>query len=529
MGVVVSVSDKLDSKAQSWRILFRKTLLENETAFATVTEPETLIATAQSIDVADALAGASIAGSVGLKLAASAEDDGVLRRHFGKYIGSPEGREEKSLVLVWVPSDAVDSKNIEALVNSRWEVEGRYSKRPLIRAGISTSRVFWSDDCAIIFAPAGQSKDAIDAVIRFTIAARQTFSLEEQMADLWVHIDAHKSLIHAVKPRDLRFQATVNTLTERAMEMRCVYLRLIRTIEQLDPSLDNVSKRLYAELAHQAKLEDRLELFEEQNEAAMDHYELANSRLYEAKAVRTEMILQVLILLMLLGELIMSVLIYAATRNADDLKDRTPSTTIGALVLPNEQNRGAVSPRPEEARTPAVDLGGSMPSAAEDGKREAGGAKGGQMPTIDLGGPVPPAAEEGKREAGGARGGQMPTIDLGGSVPPAAEDGKHEAVGPEGAQMPIFDLGGPVPPAAEDGKREAAAIEVPDEASSQPSSNILRGPTPMPRRRPAAEKDAAIAPPRRTVVRPQPRPPAAANQTLVSTPSTPLFWPLIRQ
>ena len=125
MGVVVSVSDKLDSKAQSWRILFRKTLLENETAFVTVTEPETLIATAQSIDVADALAGASIAGSVGSKLAASAEDDGVLRRHFGKYIGSPEGREEKSLVLVWVPSDAVDSKNIEALVNSKWEVEGR--------------------------------------------------------------------------------------------------------------------------------------------------------------------------------------------------------------------------------------------------------------------------------------------------------------------------------------------------------------------------------------------------------------------
>ena len=71
MGVVVSVSDKLDTKAQSWRISFRKTLLENETAFATVTEPETLIATAQSIDVADALAGSSIAGSVGLKLAAS--------------------------------------------------------------------------------------------------------------------------------------------------------------------------------------------------------------------------------------------------------------------------------------------------------------------------------------------------------------------------------------------------------------------------------------------------------------------------
>ena len=105
---------------------------------------------------------------------------------------------------------------------------------------------------------------------------------------------------------------------------------------------------------------------------------------------------------------------------------------------------------------------------------------------------------------------------------------KREAVG-RGAQVPIIDLGGPVPPAAEDGKREAAAIEVPDEASSQPSSNILRGPTPMPRRRPTVENDAAIAPPRRIVARPQPRPPAAANQTLVSTPSTTLFWPLIRQ
>ena len=67
MGMVVSVSDRLDSKAQSWRILFRKTLLENETAFVTVTEPETLIATAQSIDVADALAGSAIAGSVASK------------------------------------------------------------------------------------------------------------------------------------------------------------------------------------------------------------------------------------------------------------------------------------------------------------------------------------------------------------------------------------------------------------------------------------------------------------------------------
>ena len=182
-------------------------------------------------------------------------------------------------------------------------------------------------------------------------------------------------------------------------------------------------------------------------------------------------------------------------------------------MLPNEQNRGAVSPRPEGAQTPAVDLGGSMPPAAEDGKREAVGAEGAQMPITDLGGPVPPAAEEGKREAGGAKSAQMPTIDL--------------VV--QCRRVPITDLGGPVPPAAEDGKREAAAIEVPDEASSQPSSNILRGPTPMPRRRPAAENDAAIAPPRRTVVRPQPRPPAAANQTLVSTPSTTLFWPLIRQ
>jgi hypothetical protein len=51
MDSIVSVSNRLDVKAQAWRISFSETPPEDETVFATITEPQRLVVTARSIEV----------------------------------------------------------------------------------------------------------------------------------------------------------------------------------------------------------------------------------------------------------------------------------------------------------------------------------------------------------------------------------------------------------------------------------------------------------------------------------------------
>jgi hypothetical protein len=270
--------------------------------FATITEPQRLVVTARSIEVVDALEGQVVE-----------EPAPKPARWWWRGNGTRPKREEKPLLLIWVPSDAGNSRDIEQQLKLLWPAEGEGSRQPLVRAGIRTSRVFWSNDRAIIFASAEHSMDAIDAVLRFTVVARQTERLEKQIAELWSSVDAHKSLVHAVTERDQRMQKVVNDKTEQATLLMSMLLRVTKTLEQLDPLLQSPSKRLYAELVLQAGIYDRLEAVEEPIEFAMDHYELANTRLIEARTSSAEIRLAVLICLLLASELVVAFLAMATS------------------------------------------------------------------------------------------------------------------------------------------------------------------------------------------------------------------------
>jgi hypothetical protein len=87
-------------------------------------------------------------------------------------------------------------------------------------------------------------------------------------------------------------------------------MRIETALEQLDPTLAEPSKRLYGELAIAAGLYDRAPRLGDPVQFASDHYELANTRLIEAKnatAERTNFlighILESLIIVLLLAEL----------------------------------------------------------------------------------------------------------------------------------------------------------------------------------------------------------------------------------
>ena len=103
------------------------------------------------------------------------------------------------------------------------------------------------------------------------------------MQEMWTTMETDAPLTHAVTPRQQGSQKHVNEMTLSATRMKAQYLRLTQALEQLDPRLDETSKRIFAELILAASLYDRLELLEAPIQFALDQYEIANSRLIEEK------------------------------------------------------------------------------------------------------------------------------------------------------------------------------------------------------------------------------------------------------
>jgi hypothetical protein len=273
-----------------------------------------------------------------------------------------------SLLLIWLPADVAVPRDLEQRLEN-WLMEGLGSKRPVIRSGLRTSRIVWSDDRAIIYTSAEQVMDVTDAVIRFTIASRETLILEQQMAETWPTIDAHTPLIHDVPLREQARQKDLKQVTEQVSHMQATLLRLETALEQLDPALSSASKRLYAELTEQARLHDRLEVLEDPIEFAVDHYELANTRLIEAKNAAREYFVGSLIAVLLAAELITNVMphLFAAdwTRTADSAGTSSASAPPNARPAMEEEHAAALPQAPRVVQSAPQPVAQPRPEATD--------------------------------------------------------------------------------------------------------------------------------------------------------------------
>jgi hypothetical protein len=258
-------------EAQAWRISFHPPGTAAPTVLATIKTPDNLVALAQPIDFAQALKG-------------EVEQDPT------------------SLLLLCLPPAAKVGPDIETQVEA-WLQACNQEQVPFVRAGLRTSRVVWTHRRAAIYAAREQLHDAIDAVLRFTIMARQTSALEHDMAAAWPKLEAHAPLTHKPSFWQRKPQREVNRMTITASRMKGTLLRVQTALEQLDPTLSAASKRLCAELILQGGLYDRLEMLEEPIDFSLTQYELANTRLMDSKTATTTIVLESLIVLLLLGEL----------------------------------------------------------------------------------------------------------------------------------------------------------------------------------------------------------------------------------
>lgn len=213
-------------------------------------------------------------------------------------VASLPAADDGALTVVWLPTGGTAQGDLEKTAE-RWIGQATHGTAP-IRASIRTNAIVWAPSRAVVHAHPDQWQDALDAVIRFTLIARHTTTLEKEMQAVWPELDRHAGLSHAVKLRHQWRQPAINRITATVTRMRLSLLHIQTALEQLDPNLSAGSKRLCAELILQAGIYDRLEVLEEPIQFALDHCELANTRLIDHKTASIEIILTALITIALL-------------------------------------------------------------------------------------------------------------------------------------------------------------------------------------------------------------------------------------
>ena len=192
-----------------------------------------------------------------------------------------------ALTLIWMPPGANMPATIERDVDE-WVGDAGVRKEVNVRAEVRTLRVVWSESRAVIYGNEGDLPFALDAILRFSVTQREALALEATMRSTWATIDADAALTHALTMRDLKMQQHVNRMTEVTTRMKMAWLRIFRSLEQLNPTLPDPSKRIFAELASAASLYDRMETLEGTMQFALDHYEISNTRLIDMYLARID-------------------------------------------------------------------------------------------------------------------------------------------------------------------------------------------------------------------------------------------------
>lgn len=243
--------------ATAWRVRYKTPTSADDEGSPVTDAPRRVVAARSEIKVSDALS----------------EADG----------------DTDDLVIVWAPPGA---REVEARAKN-WIA----AAPTLVRASISTISVLWAKNQAVLFCAPELAEAGYDAIVRFTVIAREADWLQNRMSDSWRFVDDNLDRLHAASPRVDR-----KSVDARSEEIARLNMRLLTTqtsLEQLDQRLDATSKRLCGELILAANLHDRLEMLEEPIEFIRNHYELVQGRLQDSKHAMRETWLELLIILLL--------------------------------------------------------------------------------------------------------------------------------------------------------------------------------------------------------------------------------------
>ena len=195
-----------------------------------------------------------------------------------------------ALTVIWMPPGVNTPATVERDVDEWVRGAGGERREANARADVRTLRVVWGKVRVVVYANEGDIRLGLDAIFRFSLAQREALALNAAMRSMWPSIEADAAFTHALTPRDRKNQPHINEMTVIVTRMKIAWLRLKGSLEQVDPTLGEPSKRLFAELAAAASLYDQVDVLGPKVQFALDHYEIANTRLIDMTLVRQERI-----------------------------------------------------------------------------------------------------------------------------------------------------------------------------------------------------------------------------------------------
>jgi hypothetical protein len=197
-----------------------------------------------------------------------------------------EPQSHGSFEVIWIPPGVDNPPNVERDAE-KWIVSGLSSlRRRPVHAGVRTVRVVWQDARALVYARPETVHDILEAILRFTIIEREMMALESAIASILETAGTVVPLTHSITRKQLARQRQVNDMTERVARVRMMLLRIATALKQIDPNITEGSGRLYQELVLAVDLSDRVEMLDNSTQYALDLYELANTRLIDAKTAK---------------------------------------------------------------------------------------------------------------------------------------------------------------------------------------------------------------------------------------------------
>ncbi len=221
-------------------------------------------------------------------------------------LGAAETMPGDGLMVIHV--DQIGQVGAQRLVEA-WVMTGTPAGGAATDVTFRGLRMLMRGHRAALFGGPELTEPACAALIGFHDLCERLRQIEDSLAVRQPHLRADVPLTHGVGHAELSRQAHVSEMTRWAMTLRLDHTDLMRDLRRPGErlGLDLPARRMLGELILQADLQGRADNLEDSLECAQDLYDTANDRLLEYRYFRTEVVIELLILVVLLGELVLLV------------------------------------------------------------------------------------------------------------------------------------------------------------------------------------------------------------------------------
>jgi len=210
------------------------------------------------------------------------------------------------VTFVFLPAGAVTPYEVQKQVES-WMASRPGEYGGAIEIQFRSERLIWRRRRAVCFGAPQSVDEVLATVSHFSFCERELSRIEEKVEATWATLQNDTHLTDTLRARDLKFRAHVDAMMRTVTAMRTGYVRIQTALESPAIELSGLSRRLFAELAVQANVVDRLRLLDDSVEVIQDFYRLVHERLSEFRYYFGEIRSSILIIFVLVLELMITI------------------------------------------------------------------------------------------------------------------------------------------------------------------------------------------------------------------------------